>query len=237
MIPWKSFWQSYRMIDIRSDDDLLFQVALTVNGKAISKEIFDTIIQSIKKGLDLNSSDILLDLCCGNGIITYELSKLVSKVIGIDFSVPYIENARKFKSSDNITYILHDVTELGSLELPKATKILLYGSLAYLNADQVDKIFQALNKIGNKWVIIYFGSILDKSNIWNFFNTTKRKIVYLLFYRMLGRDPGVGKWWSKSEISSLAMKHGFECNFIPQNLILHTAHYRFDVIISRKGIN
>lgn len=235
MTDWKLFSQSYRLIEIRSDDDLLFQAGLTVNGRVISRECFDAICQSITKGLDLNTSDILLDLCCGNGVITYQLSKLVGEVIGIDFSSPNIDNARKFKSSKNITYIVHDAAELMDLDLPKVTKVLLYGSLAYFSPVQFKKILLALDQIGDKDVTIFLGSVLDRTKIWSFFNTARRKATYLIIHRLLRKDPGIGRWWRKSEIRAIAGKNGFECEFVSQNPILHTAHYRFDVILRRKG--
>jgi hypothetical protein len=208
---------------------------LTVNGKTISQETFDIMCRTIRKALALNSSDVLLDLCCGNGVTTYQLSKSVDRVFGIDSSTPYIENARKFKSSGNITYIIHDAADLLDLNLPKVTKVLVNGSLAYLNAVQVDRILHAVDKIGDESVTIYLGGVLDRTRIWSFFNTIKRKTTYLVLHRLLGKDPGVGRWWRKSAIRALAEKNGFESEFVSPDPILPGAHYRFDAILRRIG--
>jgi len=48
---WKNFWQSYRNIEIRQEEDLLYQVGSTVGGKPISREMFMAKVYDIKKGL------------------------------------------------------------------------------------------------------------------------------------------------------------------------------------------
>ena len=96
---WYKFWQKYRLVEINNENDLLYQVGRTINKKPISKEESDLYVQDIKNKLKLNGNDVLLDLACGNGIITYELSNYVKKVIGVDFSNPLIANAKKYKLS------------------------------------------------------------------------------------------------------------------------------------------
>ena len=37
------------------------------------------------------------------------------------------------------------------------------------------------------------GSVLDNKRKWNYFNTMKRKLVYLIEYKLLDKDIGLGK--------------------------------------------
>ena len=83
MKNWKEFFQNYRIIDINGDIDLFYQVGYTVERKPISNEQFNCIIESIEKQLQLSASDTLLDLCCGNGAVTYELAKKVKSVVAV----------------------------------------------------------------------------------------------------------------------------------------------------------
>ena len=233
---WKDFFQKYRVVDIQDPIDLLFQVGKTVGGKPISLGQFNVLIESIKLHLELNAQDGLIDLCCGNGVITYELSKIAKKTMGIDFSQPYIENAIQYKQLPNINYIVHDVLDLEAIknveELTEYNKVVLYDSLAYLTPPDLAKIltyFTAVKSIEK----ILIGNVLDRNRRWNFFNTFNRKLMYFYQYKLLGRDPGLGRWWTKNEIMIVAKKHGFVCTYFEQDPILHTAHYRFDVLMTR----
>ena len=239
MVDWKTFFQGYRIIDIKGDADLLFQVGATVGGKPVSREQFDTIILSIEQGLKLSDNDSVLDLCCGNGVITFEIAKKAKKVVGIDSSKPYIDNAVKFKSAENISYLTADVTDTDKIIEACPGKLFnkayCYASIAYLLPGDLEKLFLLFNKISGANFSFMLGSVLDRQRKWHFFNTFRRRVHYLIGYKLLGRDFGVGRWWTKKEIETIAKRHKYICRFIEQDKSLHTAHYRFDAVISKAG--
>jgi hypothetical protein len=70
--------------------------------------------------------------------------------------------------------------------------------------------------------------------LWSFFDTIPRKFGYFKA-TLFGREPGIGRWWRKSELEDLAHRSGFECVFLTQNPVLHTAHYRYDVLLRRSS--
>lgn len=53
-----------------------------------------------------------LDIGCGSGVLTYELSKYYNEVIGIDISEKMLVITNKKRSSQNIKYIYMDATKL-----------------------------------------------------------------------------------------------------------------------------
>ena len=237
MKNWKEFFQNYRIIDINGDIDLFYQVGYTVERKPISNEQFNCIIESIEKQLQLSASDTLLDLCCGNGVVTYELAKKVKSVIAVDYSKPYIENAIKFKNTENIEYFHGDVTDFGKItEVTSGklySKVLLLSAIAYLEPNDLENILLYLKQLITPDASIMLGSVLDNKRKWNYFNTMKRKLVYLIEYKLLDKDIGLGRWWTKTEIANISRKCRFSCRFADQDPILHTAHYRFDVILKK----
>lgn len=236
MTNWKTFWQNYRKIQISSDDDLLFQVGYTVNGQIIKPETFESIITGISVKLMLDSNDILLDLCCGNGIVTFRLSKFVDRVTGIDFSDYLIENAIKYKSGNNISYLKYDVSKLKEIvnDLRNFNKVLLYGGLAYLSKKQFNNLLITLHEVLPDNALIFIGSILDKSKRWQFFDTFKRRFIFIYKYKILGSDPGIGNWWSKENFIKLTGLQGFNCTIFDQESSIHSNHYRFDALLSKK---
>lgn len=53
-----------------------------------------------------------LDIGCGSGILTFELSKHYKEVVGIDISEEMLSIARAKREKDNISYIKMDANEL-----------------------------------------------------------------------------------------------------------------------------
>ena len=66
---------------------------------------------AILKFLDDNKYTYILDLGCGNGDLTKELSKYSNSIIGLDFSYKNIELAKNYNHSNNIQYICDDAGE------------------------------------------------------------------------------------------------------------------------------
>jgi len=235
---WYSFWQKYRLVDIASDRDLLFQVGKTVNGTVINKDHYELLVHDTVELLHLTSDDVVLDLCCGNGILTFELSKYVSKVIGIDFSEPFIENAKKYKSTQKIEYICADVkklTEVDFSQLGKINKVLIYDALAYFSYSEIDLLLSQLAKVLNGKEIILFASVLNRHKIWSFFNTLTRKLRYWIQFRLFKSNYGIGKWWLYSEFQALSEKNSFDVEIHEQDAQLYTSHYRMDVVLTGRG--
>ena len=238
-MDWKKFFESYRLVPIATDADLLYQVGATVGGKPISTEQFAALLSDCRRVLELKESDALLDLCAGNGVITFELAGDVASAVGVDFSAPYIENAQMHKSRTNLRYLVHDVADLenctGLKTHPPISKALCYAALAYLKPHQVERMIEFISARGTPDVRLLLGSVLDKSRIGNFFNTWPRKFNYVVRVKLLRREFGIGRWWTRAELAAMAARHGFTCEFMEQNSILHTAHYRFDVVLRRKN--
>jgi len=238
MKKWINFFQNYRNVPINDDSDLLYQVALTVSGKPISKDLFNCIISDINYNLKLNNSDNLMDLCCGNGVITYEISKKVKTITGIDSSELYIENAKKYKKSKSTEYILMDIIDIDTIDTiysQKFTKVLFYGSVAYFDKKELTIILGKLYNLTTDDVIIVIGSVLDFSKRYNFYNTLGRKCQYL-FNNLLNKDFGLGNWWKQDVLLEICNEQGYNCTFLAQNPLLNTAHYRFDCILTKNKI-
>lgn len=236
MKDWTSFWQNYRVFKkIESQEDLLFQVGKTVRGKVISKEQLALDVLELNKNLNLNANDRLLDLCCGNGVISLQLSKYVDKVIGLDFSKSYIFNAKRYSCNVNTEYFdinILDQTELNKkLEKYKITKVLMNDCLAYFNPQTLNQIIGTLS---NYNIEIVCSSILDYDKKWSFYNTIKRKWDYFLDIYIYNNKSGIGYWWKKEELIKISNTNNFLCEFYHHQSLNHTGHYRFNMKLKKQ---
>lgn len=232
---WLNFWQNYRNIKIIDNQDLLFQAGKTVSSKPIEERQFIIIIRSIISSLNVGSNDRVLDLCCGNGILTYEIAKRCSFVFAIDFSETMINNTRKFKTSKNIEYLQYDIKKISEIKniifKKNINKVVMYDALAYFNKQELLYILSTLKNILNEKHSIFIGSILLSEKKYNFYNNFKRKLNYIVNHRLLHKDKGLGKWWSIRELRSIADQLDYKFKIIHQNPKLYTAHYRVDVLL------
>jgi len=234
MKDWKKFWQNYRLIDIQTENDLLFQVGKTVKDLVITESQFKKDIDEIKENLNLNSSDVLLDLCCGNGAISLRLSSDVKSVFGIDFSEAFIENAKKYSSTENTTYLSIDVLDTNTfkefLNINKVNKVLMNDCLAYFNPKTLNEIIKTLAEYD---LDILMTSILDRERRSNFYNTFRRKWNYVKDILFQNKKSGIGYWWKASQIVEIGKKHGFESSKFYHHSENHTAHYRFNMKLQK----
>lgn len=236
MTKWFDFWQEYpRQAD---SDAYLQQVGKTVGGMPITEQQLRTLVRSVKKGMVLQRGDRVLDLCCGNGIITKEIAKECEFVVGIDFSKSLIDTAMEYNSQQNIKYIQMDVLKMEELldEYRSVfNKGLWYEALAFFDPHEFEFVLKMILEMSDGDPIIFVGSVLDKARIWNFFNTFLRKFFYVTEIILLRREVGLGRWWRVSEVQRVCRNLGFRACVHYQDPILHTAHYRFDVTISKGG--
>ena len=213
-IDWQSFWNSYRTIEAQQEADLFFQVGKTVNKLPISYDIFTKMVENIVQSLKLTKKDILLELCCGNGLLTYPLSNFSRFVYAFDFAKQMIDNAKRFKNNENINYTVGDAKanffELFEfVEMPN--KFLINDSLAYFTADDLQTILATILE-NSKNFSFYITGIPCEELKWNFYNTEERKKTYLSDVENGDSyNNGMGKWWSIEELKQLALAHGLEC--------------------------
>jgi hypothetical protein len=235
MSVWEKFWQEWRNKEIENEQDLFFQVGRTTEKKPMEKELFDEANNEIATILRLHKDDTLVDLCCGNGLCTYEFRNLVDQVIAVDFSQQMIDAAIKFKSAPNITYRLDDVHHfLGYFHenwSVHPSKFLMNGGLPYFSPADLQQILERIKKISNGNFIAYFTLVTNDELKWNFYNTDERKQRYLdnIASGNIVND-GIGRWWKASEIDEICGQLQLKCKMINQKP--QFSDYRMDVIIS-----
>lgn len=222
---WRTFWNDAPLV---RDSNPLVQVGKTVGGAPVASHLISLIANSIVTALKLQSKDSVLELCCGNGLITFEVSKVCAEITAIDFSEPLIATARQHYARDNVRYIDGDALALIAQTEKRFDKIFMHEALQHFAPDQVDNLLMRLARSASRNAPIFLGSIPDEERLRNFYNTPERYRQYLENVRQ-GLEP-IGTWWRQDDIVVLASRHGYRSAVLKQDARLHTSHYRFDLL-------
>lgn len=229
---WRDYWNDYPRGFPESE--FLRQVGKTVGGRPISKQQLSQILQDVIDKLNVLPSDSVLDLCCGNGLITSAVAQKCASITGIDFSKPLIEIALKYHCPKNAHYSALSVFDITPQNIGTPipfSKIYMYEALQYFAKPELPRLMDVLMPLCERKTTLVFFSVPDRARIWKFYNTPERKLEYEV-QRRAGAEP-VGTWWSVSTIRRTCARYGLACEFLDQPEALHTAHYRFDVRMAK----
>jgi len=226
-----SYWKNhFDTISRQFDDSLLKQVGKTVNGQEISELQVKLIIENIVNVLRLCAKDFVVDLCCGNGLITRQLAPFVKKIVGVDFTSGLIDTAKEYKAFHNIEYVNSDVLNLDPEYLLGLKKILMYEALQHFSAEQLIHLLDELSGL-ESGSLVFFGSIPNKEKLKVYYDTEEKYAFYMKCESE--GEPHIGRWWLMNEIEQLGAMRGFKAIFLPQVQTLYTSYYRFDVLLEK----
>lgn len=208
----------------------LKQVGKTVHGVDVAPEQVQLIVNNIARALDLNASDTLVDLCCGNGVLTTQLARTAGAVIGVDFSSSLLEVARSISTPANVKYVQMDVTDLSESIIDRGGKYSMYEALQHLSLDDLDRL---LCRIGARQgpTKLLVGGVPDRSCLRRFYVSDENYRFYQ--ERQASGRPHLGRWWSQDEVVQAAARTGYDVKIVPQPSELYTSHYRFDALFER----
>ena len=229
---WEGFWNSYRKKESQNKEDLFFQVGKTINKIPIADSLFQDMVEDIIQNLQLNDEDVLMELCCGNGIITLPLSTIVKQIYAFDFTDHLIESAKKHSQQSNINYTIgnakSDFMELFQYE-KKPRKFLMNDSLGYFEPNDLVTI---IKKINCDSFLFYITGVPCDELKWNFYNTPERKNHYLKMQTLEENyNDGIGKWWKVEEIKTITDKLGLKVTIHNQPAAI--SNFRMNILISK----
>jgi predicted TPR repeat methyltransferase len=226
MDKWEKFWKDYRDIPVKENGDLCIQVGKTVGNTPIRPELLSKAGRSIAKTLSLTKEDILIELCCGNGLITSEVAESAGHVFAFDFTERFISTAIEHKKSRNITYFIESAREEFSLTLKrvKSNKFLMHDALAYFSVGDLEHILSELENISGGDFLFYLTEVPDDNLKYNFYDTPERREEYL---KNDEYNKGMGRWWKREEIIEISKEFNLEYNIKDNELY----NYRMDVLL------
>tara|TARA_B110001469_G_scaffold117373_1_gene123300 strand:- start:17357 stop:18046 length:690 start_codon:yes stop_codon:yes gene_type:complete len=223
---WKHHWESDSRL---CSDDPFFQVGRTRHKKPISKEDWIRSLDFIGSRLDPSGNDVLIDLCCGNGLLSGHFSDLVSRVIAIDFSERLLD-AFVAKDRSNISILRRNVKTL-SFEEFSYNKVLFHFAAQHFTEEEIIRVLDRIRKTIAPGGMIYIGEIPDQDRKWNFYSNEKYRRTY--FNELINGEPAIGTWYKKDFFTYAAETLGFKSiEIFDQPDFMLNENHRFEVLIS-----
>ncbi len=180
----------------------------------------------ILKLLEIKTDEQILDVCCGNGLITDYIFQKGFDISGVDFSAMMIENAKR--NNQHIKYFKQDAFALQLGE--QFNKIFIAFSFQYFNSYDKGKIvITNLIKHAKPGALLLLTDIPDKSK-WNVFYNSFLKKLFFVKQKITGSQI-MGKFWNQTELQSICESLGVKGEVIQQPADLPYSHYRFDYLI------
>lgn len=223
------YWKSYYAAWVHAHpDDLCKQVGKTVNGQSLDIELLQVMADNVAKLLKLGADDAVLDLCCGNGLITQRVAPYVRSVLGVDYSDALIAVANAGNTANNIRYMVGDATQLESQRLYDMGKCYMHEALAHFTPETLRVVLASLRSCGVTHVL--FVGITDHERIWEYYDTDAKRAYYWQCEQ--AQRPHMGRWWYKAELQELASEQGYRAQFFNEPPQLPTAYYRFNCLLN-----
>lgn len=230
MNDWQTFWNEFPATS--GELDFLSQVGHTVDGKPYDVAQFAALISSIRSALILTGGHRLLDVCCGNGVITRELADGCRSVVAVDFSENLLTIARRHNGAPRIEYVLMNALDLEQAYLGDVfDRFCMYGALQHFQTEDFDTLLRGIMSHASDNFVFLAGGILDRQRKSGYLDTPEKWAMHETL-RKEGKDR-MGTWWDAQFIVDRCRAAGLKClidDFSPGR---PGANFRFDALISR----
>ena len=228
-----NYWVQHYRDKVDESEHRYFQVGKTRYGIPVEKGQIDLIVKAITSALEPIKSDRLLDIGCGNGLLTEQLAPRADRMTGVDPSEALLQVARSCNQNADINFIQCAVGNQGFLRVSLnsgITKAYMYEVIQHLDPHEFEDLLILFNKpIFTK---LFIGGIPDKSRLKQFYDSPEK----LCFYKKSIADgnPHLGRWWSFDELKEICECRDLKAQYLNQDRNLYTSHYRFDLLIEKK---
>ena len=220
---WANFWRDYGKGAEGQDEQT--QVLRTLNKQPISKELWEFTLGCIERAIESNADDSLLELCCGNGLISRHLSPNIKSITAVDISRELIKSIDK-QEYKNIEPMVSDVRDLDFTK-NSFSKVIMYAGIQYLTLSESLTMFEQVYSWLKPGGILFIGDIPDLNKRWVFYNTKERQADYFNNLRA-GKDV-IGTWFESSFFDKLSSFVGFSRGtLLPQPDKLICSRFRYD---------
>lgn len=222
---WSRFWSEYQT-DVANKDEQS-QVLRTRNKQPIDKQKWEITHSIVMQQMKLRPDDVLLDLCCGNGLFSASFSNHVSQIEAVDISSVLTKRLME-RNLINVNVSTCDIRDI-KFSKQSFSKVLWYAGIQYLDESDIVTIIRRIHSWMKPGGILMIGDIPDRGKLWDYFNDDNRRSAY--FDGLANRKPIIGTWLDTSWIEKLCLDSGFvSASAVPQYEELIYADFRYDLV-------
>jgi 2-polyprenyl-3-methyl-5-hydroxy-6-metoxy-1,4-benzoquinol methylase len=222
---WRAFWNDSPQL---RSADFCRQVGRTLHNVPYSADDIERVAVRLLTLLEPGSDHTLLDLACGNGLITSRLAPRFATVTAIDCSHALIATANQHFSRPNLQYRVGDVLDVGAVSAPY-DRVLLSAAFQYLEPAEGRQLLQRLNGVVRPDGCVVLGDVPDRDRLWSFYGGLRGKWRFAL--DAIRDTPIIGCWWRPSALRRLAEQTGWSASTYYQPPDLPNHYFRYDVVL------
>jgi ubiquinone/menaquinone biosynthesis C-methylase UbiE len=224
---WKAYWNDSALV---RETDACRQVGRTFHRRSYSSEQVKAIVDRAIEFLQPDAEKTLLDLACGNGMLTWRLAEHFRRVTAIDFSALLIDSARRQFHRDNIDYVVGDALDLGRLP-DQYDCILVHFAFQYFSPSQAERLFAGFDRVLKPGGSVLLADVADGDRIWNFYRGVRGRGRF--YYDLLRDKPIIGHWWKSADLAALARRHDLSTAISYQGTEMPNHYFRYDAVLRR----
>lgn len=228
---WEQYWNNAGVLH---SPLLQVQVGRTVSGKPISEEVWASTVAYVLDILHIDARSRILELCCGNGLLTLPVAQKADRVVAVDISSALIETLKiqmRNEHIQNIVPICGDALQV-DFEQNQFTHVFMYFALQHFSEREALLIFEKAYDCLDDGGQFFLGDIPDVNRKWQFVSTIEYEHMY--FDSLKSDTPSIGSWFDPVFLEKLAAYTGFRSAAAfrqPENQI--NSRYRFDFIAEK----
>ncbi len=220
---WIDFWKKQGRATQDADEQT--QVLRTSNKIPIESPLWEFTLRGIEKNVQVGPGDTLLELCCGNGLISRHFAAVCSHVTAVDVSSDLLAPLKE-SVHQNIRAIASDVRDI-EFEAESFSRVIIYAGIQYFTLSETIVLFEKIYRWLIPGGIFFLGDVPDSRKRWAFYDSVERESVY--FDNAKENKDIIGTWFDPELLEKLATYAGFGgSEFFEQHKDLIYSHFRFD---------
>ncbi|MFZ1733705.1 MAG: class I SAM-dependent methyltransferase [Flavobacteriales bacterium] len=210
--------------------NLQFNVDRTKGGVVVSEDIWDRTVCAVIKHSKISKDSVVMEVCCGNGMLLGPISKICKKAIGVDFSVQLLAQLNAAFPNSVETH-LADALEFEWKKEELDVVLIYFAIQCFSERNALRLISRAFSwlKVGG---VLFIGDVPDEEKKWGYLSKPEYRRDYLT--RVETDTPMIGQWFRKEFFK--ALEDYIPCmqvTLIDQPSYQINSEIRYDVVIRK----
>ena len=221
---WKGYWD--RHAAMAGSEDPFRQVQRVANRRPISREAFEQVARYVVGGLELEPGHAVLDLCCGNGLLSAAMEPHCASIVAVDFCERLLEEVGGRTTGKTLTM----AADARTIEFPPGSfdRVLVAAAIQHFERSEVIRLFRKAAGFLRRGGILLVTDIPDNARMWRFHDSTEREDS--CFENEERGTPILGTWFERAWMEKLGRHAGFgQSSALDQPPEFLYSHYRFDL--------